>query len=69
MSLTSSYTEYEPKIELLLHDERAKSTNEATDNAVRTLKDFCNEQNLDERIQELIKTALNSLLRKFQIKS
>ena len=32
---------------------------------MRTLRDFCKEQNLDESFQELSKTDLNSLLRKF----
>ena len=52
-------------IEQLLRDKSSKSTNKATLNAVRTLRDFCKEQNLDESFQELSKTDLNSLLRKF----
>ena len=55
----------EEEIEQLLHDKCSKSTNKATDNAVRTLRDFCKDQNLDESFQELSKTDLNSLLRKF----
>ena len=58
-------TRTEEEIEELLHDKRSKSTNKATDNAVRTLRNFFKEQNLDESLQELRKTDLNSLLRKF----
>ena len=58
-------TRTEEEIEQLLHDKSSKSTNKATDNAVRTLRDFCREQNLDESFQELSTTDLNSLLRKF----
>ena len=55
----------EEEIEQLPHDKRSKSTNKAADNAVRTSRDFCKDQNLDESFQELSKTDLNSLLRKF----
>ncbi|XP_074634396.1 uncharacterized protein LOC141892954 isoform X1 [Acropora palmata] len=55
----------EEEIEQLLHDKRSKSANKAADNAVRTLRDFCKDQNLDESFQELSKADLNSLLRKF----
>ena len=55
----------EEEIEQLLHDKSSNITNKAIDNAVRTLRDFCKEQNLDESFQELRKTDLNSLLRKF----
>ena len=58
-------TRSEEEIEQLLHDKSSKSTNKAIDNAVRTLRDFCKERNLDECFQELSKTDLNSLLRKF----
>ena len=60
-------TRTEEEIEQLLRDKSSKSTNKATLNAVRTLRDFCKEQNLDESFQELSKTDqdLNSLLRKF----
>ncbi|XP_068738290.1 uncharacterized protein [Montipora capricornis] len=58
-------TRTEEEIEQLLQDKSSKSTNKATLNAVRTLRDFCKEQNLDESFQELSKTDLNSLLRKF----
>ena len=58
-------TRTEEEVEQLLHNKRSKSTNKATDNAVRTLRDFFKEQNLDESFQELRKTDLNSLLRKF----
>ena len=63
-------TRTEEEIEELriLHDKRSKSTNKATDNAVRTLRDFFKEQNVNESLQELRKTDLNSLLRKFCIK-
>ena len=55
-------TRTEEVIEQLLQDEGSKSTNKATDNAVRTLRDFCKDQNLDESFQELCKTDLDSLL-------
>ena len=55
-------TRTEEVIEQLLQDKRARSTNKATDNAVRKLRDFCKEQNLDESFQELCKTDLDSLL-------
>ena len=58
-------TRTEEEIGQLLHDRSSKSTNKATDNAVRTLRDFSKEQNLDESFQELSKTDLNLLLRKF----
>jgi len=58
-------TRTEEEIEQLLHNKRSKSTNKATHNAVRTLRDFFKEQNLGESFQELHKTDLNSLLRKF----
>ena len=58
-------TRTEEEIEQLLHTRSSKSTNKATVNAVRTLRDFCKEQNLDETFKELSKTDLNSLLRKF----
>ena len=44
-------TRTEEEIENLLHDKRSKSTNKATHNAVRTLRDFFKEQNLDENFQ------------------
>ena len=59
-------TRTEEEIEQLLRDKSWRSTNKATLNAVRTLRDFCKEQNLDESFQELGKTDLNSLLRKFR---
>ena len=55
-------TRTEEEIEQLQRDKSSKSTNKATLNAVRTLRDFCKEQNLDESFQELSKTNLNSLL-------
>ena len=55
----------EQEIEQLLRDKSSKSTNKATDSAVRTLRNFCKEQNLDKCFHELSKTDLNSLLRKF----
>ena len=58
-------TRTKEEIEQLLHDKSSNITNKAIDNAVRTLRDFCKEQNLDESFQELRKTDLNSLLRKF----
>ena len=61
-------TRTEEEIEQLQYDKRSKSTNKATDNAVRTLRDFFKEQNVNESLQELRKTDLISLLRKFCIK-
>ena len=58
-------TRTEQEIEQLLRDKSSKSTNKATDSAVRTLRNFCKEQNLDKCFHELSKTDLNSLLRKF----
>ena len=58
-------TRTEEEVEELRHDKISKSTNEATDNAVRTLRDFCKEQNLDKSFEELSKTDLSFLLRKF----
>ena len=55
----------EEEIEQLIRDKISKSTNKATQNAVKTLKEFCKEQNLQETFEELNKTDLNSLLRKF----
>ena len=46
-------TRTEEEIEQLQYDKRSKSTNKVTDNAVRTLREFCKEQNLDESSQEL----------------
>jgi len=58
-------TRTEEEIEQLLRHKSSKSANKATDNALRTLRDFCKEQNLDESFQELSKTDLNSVLRIF----
>ena len=58
-------TRTEEEIDQLLYDKSSKSTNKATDNAMRTLRDFCKGQNLDESFQELGKTQLNFLLQKF----
>ena len=58
-------TRTEEEIEQLLRDKSSKATNKATHNAVKTLRDFCKEQNLYESFQELSKTDLNSLLKKF----
>ena len=54
-------TRTEEVIEQLLQDKRGKSTNKATHNAVRTWRDFY-QQNLDESFQVLCKTDLDSLL-------
>ena len=62
MAAKQFQTRTEEVIERLLQDKRSKSTNKATDNAVRTLRDFCKEQNLDETFKELSKTDLDSLL-------
>ena len=40
-------TRTEEEIEQLLRDKSSKSTNKATLNAARTLRDLCKEQNLD----------------------
>ena len=47
-----SQTRTEEEIGQLLHNKSSKSTNKATNNAVRTLRDFCKKQNLDECIGE-----------------
>ena len=44
--------------EQLLREKSSKSTEKATHNAVKTLRDFCKEQNLDKSFQELSKTVL-----------
>ena len=45
-----SQTRTEEEIGQLLHNKSSKSTNKATNNAVRTLRDFCKKQNLDDRL-------------------
>jgi len=52
------------EMEQLIRDKSSKSTNKATQNAVKTLKEFCKEQNLhvQQSFEELNKTDLNSLL-------
>ena len=62
-------TRTEEEIEQLQHNKRSKPTNKATDNAVRTLRDFSKEQNLDESFQELTKTDLTPCSGNFAIKS
>jgi len=52
----------EEEIEQYIWDEHSKSTNRATQNAVKTLKEFCKEQNLRQSFGELNKTDLNCLL-------
>jgi len=52
----------EEEIEQLIRYKSSKSTNKATQNAVKTLKEFCKEQNLHQSFEELNKTDLNSLL-------
>ena len=49
-------------MEELIRDKSSKSTNKATQNAVKTLKEFCKEQNLQQSFEERNKTDLNSLL-------
>jgi len=49
-------------MEELILDKSSKSTNKATQNAVKTLKEFCKEQNLQQSFEERNKTDLNSLL-------
>ena len=41
-------TRTEEEIQQLLRDKKLKSTEKATHNAVKTSRDFCKEQNLDE---------------------
>jgi len=46
----------EEEIEQLIRDKSSKSTNKATQNAVKTLKDrkeFCKQQNLQQSFEEL----------------
>ena len=62
MAAKQFQTRSEEENEQLLHDKRSKSTNKTTNNAVRTLRDFCKAQNLDKSYQEFSKTDLNSLL-------
>ena len=50
------------EMEQLIRDKSSKSTNKATQNAVKTLKEFCKEQNLQQSFEELNKMDLNSLL-------
>ena len=50
------------EMEQLIRDKSSKFTNKATQNAVKTLKEFCKEQNLQQSFEELNKTDLNSLL-------
>ena len=38
----------EEDIQQLIRDKKLKSTEKATQNAVKTSRDFCKEQNLDE---------------------
>ena len=52
-------TKTEEEIEQLRCDKSSKSTNKATHNAVKTLRNFCKEQNLDESFQKLSKTVLH----------
>jgi len=49
-------------MEQLIRDKSSKFTNKATQNAVKTLKEFCKEQNLQQSFEELNKTDVNSLL-------
>ena len=41
-------TRTEEEIQQLLQDKNSKSTDKATHNAIKMLRDFCKEQNLDE---------------------
>ena len=50
------------EIEQLIRDKSSKSTNKATQNAVKTLKEFCKEQSLQQSVEELSKTDLHFLL-------
>ena len=51
-------TRTEEEIQQLLRDKNSKSTDKVTHNAVKTSRDFCKEQNLDESFQDLNKTDL-----------
>ena len=50
-------TRTEKEIQQLLRDKNSKSTDKATHNAVKTLRDFCKEQNLDESFQDFSKAG------------
>ena len=50
------------EMEQLIRDKSSKFTNKATQNVVKTLKEFCKEQNLQQSFEELNKTDVNSLL-------
>jgi len=52
----------EEEIEQLIRNKSWKSTNKASQNAVKTLEEFCKEQNLPQSFEELNNTDLNSLL-------
>ena len=45
-------TSTEEEIQQLLRDKNSKSGDKATHNAVKTLRDCCKEQNLDESFQD-----------------
>ena len=45
-------TRTEEEIQQPLRDKNSKSTDKATHNAVKTLRDFCKEQNLDKSFQD-----------------
>ena len=55
----------EEEIEKLIREKSSKSTNKATLNAVKTLREFCAQENSNDKFEELNKEDLNSLLRKF----
>ena len=48
MAAKQFQTRTEEEIQQLLRDKKLKSTEKATQNAVKTSRDFCKEQNLDE---------------------
>jgi len=52
----------EEEIEQLISVKSSNSTNKATQNAVKALKELCKEQNLQHSFEELNKMDLNSLL-------
>ena len=52
----------EEEIEQLIRDKSSKSTKKATQNAVKTLKEFCKEQNVQQSFEELNNMDLSSLL-------
>ena len=51
MAATRIQVRTEKEIEQLIQDKSSRSTNKATQNGVRTLKEFCKEQNLQQSFE------------------